>query len=100
MKNFLNQESNTDSLGSVKVTILKDNRFDVDMANLKKDVAKLEDVFKTIASGVYDSVTKHWSFELKDHNDLVNRIQAKFQQNITIFDIESKIKKIIGFVFK
>lgn len=89
----------SDSIGSIEITILKDNRFGVDAKKVSKNFKELEEIFRKIKTCVYDEQSKCWSFKLNDYEELIENIRAKFQSNLEINDLNFKIKSMIRFTF-
>jgi hypothetical protein len=56
--------------------------------------AELQDVFKTMETKKYDPATKRWSFNLKDYNGLVAKINAKFKRGeVTVMGLPRAVRE-------
>ena len=55
----------------------------------------LQEIFKTIESKKYDPLSKRWSFNLKDYNPLVAKINAMFTRGeVTVSPLPKAVREI------
>ncbi|CAF0806668.1 unnamed protein product [Brachionus calyciflorus] len=71
----LDRVASSKSTGA-KFFLIERNRFEVQV----EYNPELQDLFKTLNSKRYDPQTKRWSFDLKEHDELVKKIHDKFKR--------------------